>query len=119
MTDVADQFQKGGKLTFMNWIIPNALENRDALSTAWYTPTAFSPFAPNRPELDEDEDEKGMLESVAYIESLIDACVNKGIPPERIVLGGFSQGCAMSLLTDFTSSKYSGRLAGVVGLVSA
>jgi predicted esterase len=58
-----------------------------------------------------------MLESVAYVESLIDACVSKGIPPQRIVLGGFSQGCAMALLTDLTSAKYAGRLAGIVGLM--
>jgi predicted esterase len=43
--------------------------------------------------------------------------VSKGIPPQRIVLGGFSQGCALSLLTDLTSSKYAGRLAGVIGLM--
>lgn len=58
-----------------------------------------------------------MLDSVAYVESLIDACVSKGIPPQRIVLGGFSQGCAMALLTDLTSAKYAGRLAGIVGLM--
>lgn len=101
----------------MSWVIPNAMEDRDAMQSAWYTPTAFSPFTPNRPELDEDEDEAGMRKSVAYLESLIDACVNKGIPPNRIVLGGFSQGCAMSLLTDLTSKKYSGRMAGIVGLM--
>jgi len=101
----------------MNWIIPNAMEDRDAMTTAWYRPTQLSPFVPSRPELQEDEDEEGMMKSMAYIESLIDACVNRGIPPNRIVLGGFSQGCAMSLLTDLTSSKYAGKLAGIVGLM--
>ena len=101
----------------MSWVIPNAMEDRDAMATAWYHPTQLSPFAPSRPELEEDEDEEGMMKSMAYIESLIDACVNKGIPPNRIVLGGFSQGCAMSLLTDLTSSKYAGKLAGIVGLM--
>jgi predicted esterase len=98
----------------MHWVFPNAKENRDARATAWYLPTNLSS---SRPELAEPEDEEGMLESVAYIESLIDACVSKGIPPQRIVLGGFSQGCAMSLLTDLTSAKYAGRLAGIVGLM--
>ena len=100
----------------MNWIIPNAEENRDAMTTAWYKPTSFS-HVPDRPELQDEEDEDGMRKTVAYLESLIDACVNKGIPPNRIVLGGFSQGCAMSLLTDLVSPKYSGRLAGIVGLM--
>lgn len=39
--------------------------------------------------MQEPEDEAGMLDSVAYVESLIDACVSKGIPPQRIVLGGW------------------------------
>lgn len=115
--DVAEQFQKGGKLEYMNWIIPNATEDRDAMTTAWYRPSPLSPFAPSRPELEEEEDEQGLLKSVAYIETLIDACVNKGVPPNRIVLGGFSQGCALSLLTDLVSKKYSGKLAGIVGLM--
>lgn len=97
----------------MHWVFPNAKENRDVRATAWYQPTKLS----ERPELQEPEDEEGMLESVAYVESLIDACVSKGIPPQRIVLGGFSQGCAMALLTDLTSTKYAGRLAGIVGLM--
>lgn len=87
------------------------------MQTAWYSPTSFSLFASSHPELEDEEDEAGMMKTVAYIESLIDACVNRGIPPERIVLGGFSQGCAMSLLTDLTSKKYAGRLAGIAGLM--
>lgn len=101
----------------MTWIIPNAMEDRDAMTTAWYRPTPLTPFASNRPELEEEGDEEGLTRSMKYIESLIDACVNKGIPPERIVLGGFSQGCALSLYTDLTSQKYAGRLAGIVGLM--
>lgn len=113
LADIADQFQQNSKLPWLHWIFPNAKENRDVRATAWYHPTKLS----DRPELQEPEDEDGMLESVAYVESLIDACVSKGIPPQRIVLGGFSQGCAMALLTDLTSSKYAGRLAGIVGLM--
>lgn len=115
-TDVADQFQKLEKMRHMHWIIPNAKENRDAGDRAWYTPSKLQVF-PDRPELEDDEDEDGMLETVAYLESLIEACENKGIPSDRIVLGGFSQGCAMSLLTDLISQKYSGKLAGIVGLM--
>lgn len=106
-----------GKLQYLNWIIPNAKENRDAMQTAWYRPTTLTSKPPSRPELSEDEDEEGLLESVKYVETLIDACVRKGVPENRIVLGGFSQGCAVSLLGDLISQKYSGRLAGIVGLM--
>lgn len=87
------------------------------MQRAWYRPTQFSPFPSDRPELEEAEDEEGMRKTVEYIESLIDACVNKGVPPNRIVLGGFSQGAAMSLLTDLTSEKYGGKLAGIASLM--
>jgi lysophospholipase-2 len=101
----------------MSWILPNAKFNPIQMDTAWYVPNTLPHLAPSRPELKPDEDEEGMLETVAYLESLIDAAVDVGVPPERIVLGGFSQGCAMSLLTSLTSAKYSGRLAGLVGLL--
>jgi lysophospholipase-1 len=99
----------------MTWILPNALENNELATTAWYMPTQLSPYPPSRPELEDDEDEKGMMATVAYIATLIDDLIEQGIPEKRIVLGGFSQGHAMSLLTGLVS-KYAGKLGGLVGL---
>jgi predicted esterase len=48
---------------------------------------------------------------VRYIESLIDAEVASGIPSNRIVVAGFSQGGAVALL--MLRSKH--KLAGIVG----
>ena len=59
------------------------------------------------------EDEPGLRASMAEVQSLIDREVARGIPAERIVLMGFSQGCAMTLLTGLRSPQ---RLAGLVGL---
>jgi lysophospholipase-2 len=86
------------------------------MMTAWYTPSSLSPYPPNRPELEDDEDEDGLLRARTYVEGLIDDLVAHGLPPNRIVLGGFSQGHAVALLTGLTSSKYAGKLAGLVGL---
>jgi lysophospholipase-1 len=83
---------------------------------AWYTPTSLSPWPSQRPELDDPEDEEGMMKSVHYAETLIDDIVSKGIPANRIVLGGFSQGHAIALLTGLTSKKYAGKLAGLICL---
>ncbi|KAK7049743.1 hypothetical protein VNI00_005774 [Paramarasmius palmivorus] len=60
-----------------------------------------------------EEDEEGMMESVRSLTQLIDAEIKSGLTPNRIVLGGFSQGAAMSLLAGLTSEK---RLAGIVAL---
>ena len=86
------------------------------MSTAWFTPTKLSPFPPSRPELEEEEDETGLMASREYLISLIDDLVASGVPEKRIVLGGFSQGHAMALLLGLTSQKYAGRLGGLVGL---
>lgn len=85
--------------------------------TRRYTPTPLSPFPSQRPELDDPEDEDGLLTSVAYVETLIAELVtNQQIPVERIVIGGFSQGCAVTLLAGLVGEKFAGRVAGVLGL---
>jgi phospholipase/carboxylesterase len=45
------------------------------------------------------EDEGGLRASQAQIEALIDREKARGIPASRIILAGFSQGCAMTLQT--------------------
>ncbi|KAE9962315.1 hypothetical protein BLS_000502 [Venturia inaequalis] len=114
--NVADQFQRAHKLDHTTWILPTAPDDKMQEMNAWYTPSPLSPWASQRPELDDPEDEEGMMKSVQYAESLIDDVIAKGIPAHRIVLGGFSQGHAIALLTGLTSKKYAGKLAGLVCL---
>ena len=66
-------------------------------------------------ELQRNQDERGILKSRDYFNSLIKEEVDKGIDPSRIVLGGFSQGGAMSLFTGITSTR---KLGGVFGMSS-
>ncbi|CAO3674154.1 unnamed protein product [Rhizopus stolonifer] len=58
------------------------------------------------------EDEKGMLSSITSVNRIIRKEVDDGIPANRIVIGGFSQGCVLSLLTGLTSEY---KLAAIVG----
>ncbi|KAF1946611.1 alpha/beta-hydrolase [Clathrospora elynae] len=113
--NMARQFQSAGKLPHMSWVLPNALENHDLATTAWYMPTRLSPYPPSRPELEDDEDEEGIMATVAYLTTLIDDLISQGVLENRIILGGFSQGHAMALLTGLVS-KYTGKLGGLVGL---
>lgn len=59
------------------------------------------------------EDEAGLRASQAGIEELITRENARGIPARRIVVAGFSQGCAMALMIGLRHSK---KLAGIVGL---
>jgi phospholipase/carboxylesterase len=59
------------------------------------------------------EDEAGLRASRLDIEALIAQERARGIPASRIVLAGFSQGCAMTLLTGL---RHAERLAGLVGM---
>jgi predicted esterase len=61
------------------------------------------------------EDGPGILASREYFNNLIQEEISAGIPSERIVLGGFSQGGAMSILTGVTSPV---KLGGIIGLSS-
>lgn len=59
------------------------------------------------------EDEKGLRTSQQLVSSLIARENARGIPTERIVLAGFSQGCAMTLQTALRLEE---SLAGLVCL---
>ena len=59
------------------------------------------------------EDEGGLRESILLIHALLDAEVARGVPAHRIVLAGFSQGCAITLGAGL---RYPQRLAGLAGL---
>jgi phospholipase/carboxylesterase len=58
-------------------------------------------------------DEKGVRESEAAIRALIEREGARGVPPENVVLAGFSQGGAIAL---HTGLRYPWRLAGVLAL---
>jgi phospholipase/carboxylesterase len=59
------------------------------------------------------EDELGLRASQELVESLIARERERGIAAARIVLMGFSQGCAMTLMTGL---RHPERLGGLVGL---
>ncbi|KAF7155640.1 hypothetical protein CNMCM5623_008182 [Aspergillus felis] len=61
------------------------------------------------------QDEPGVLRSREYFNTLIKEQIDKGIKPSRIVLGGFSQGAALSVFTGITCKE---KLGGVFGLSS-
>ncbi|MPV85928.1 alpha/beta hydrolase [Ostreibacterium oceani] len=88
-------------------VFPNAPKravtiNQGMIMQAWYDITDITL---------RDADIEGICASQQQINRLIDAQIEAGIPCDKIVLGGFSQGGAMSL---YTGLRYAKRLAGVV-----
>jgi phospholipase/carboxylesterase len=76
---------------------------------AWYDiyPPSTQPGVLRR------EDEVGLRQSQAQVQALLDREAARGVAPERTVLMGFSQGCAISLLAGLRAPQ---RLGGIVGL---
>ncbi|GAB3456917.1 alpha/beta hydrolase [Massilia terrae] len=72
---------------------------------AWYDITGA--------ELTRREDESGLRESQRQIEALIAREKERGIPASKIILAGFSQGCAMTLQTGL---RHPEKLAGMLCL---
>jgi phospholipase/carboxylesterase len=64
-------------------------------------------------DLSRREDEKGLRASQAMVEQLIAQEKARGVPAERIVLAGFSQGCAMTIQTGL---RHPEKLAGLLCL---
>jgi len=64
-------------------------------------------------DLARQEDEPGLRRSQAAIEQLLARENARGIVAGRIVIAGFSQGCAMALMTGL---RHAERLAGIAGL---
>jgi phospholipase/carboxylesterase len=59
------------------------------------------------------EDEAGLRRSLGSVGELLAREESRGIASSRIVLAGFSQGCAMALLAGL---RHANRLAGIVGM---
>ena len=59
------------------------------------------------------EDAAGLRDSQALVEALIAKERARGIPAARIVLAGFSQGCAMTFMSGL---RHGERLAGLLGM---
>ena len=59
------------------------------------------------------EDEAGLRASQSAIEAVIANEISRGIPASRIVVAGFSQGCAMALMVGM---RHAEALGGIIGM---
>lgn len=97
----------------VRFVLPHAPEQAVTINggyrmRAWYD--IHPEPGDGRPRL---EDEAGLRASLGLVETLIAHEKQRGIPASRIVLAGFSQGCALTLLAGV---RHGERLAGLAGL---
>ncbi|SIP93824.1 alpha/beta hydrolase [Pseudacidovorax sp. RU35E] len=92
----------------VRFVFPNAPVRPVTINGGYVMPAWYDILGPGRPE-----DEAGLRQSMAAIEELLARERERGIPSERTVIAGFSQGCAMALLTGL---RHASPLAGIVGL---
>lgn len=110
---LAQQFQMHQKLPHTTWVLPTATFDPAVGQRCWYRPHNLA--SPTTEEADEGEDEEGIRSTVKYIDSLVAAQVENGTDPSRIVVGGFSQGCAVSMIWGL-QGQWRDKVAGVFGL---
>lgn len=96
-------------LPHIKFILPNApiqpiTLNHGMSMPAWYDIRSLE-------DITQMEDEPGMQRSMVQINQLIRSEIDSGIPANRIVLGGFSQGGALAL---YTGLQLEYRLGGLV-----
>lgn len=99
-----------GDLGPIRFVFPHApvrpvTVNNGMAMRAWYDIYA--------PDLVRREDDAGLRASQLAVEALIARENTRGISTDRIVLAGFSQGCAMALQTGLRHPR---KLAGIIGL---
>lgn len=96
----------------VRFVFPNAPVMPVSLNGGYQMPAWYDIYPP-QPGLPRREDEAGLRSSQAAIEALLARETSRGIPAHRTVLAGFSQGCAMALMTGL---RHAQPLAGIVGL---
>lgn len=94
----------------LRFIFPNAPEmpvtiNNGYVMRAWYDIVSLS--------INQRSDETGILKSVSLINDLIENEEKRGVPANKIVLAGFSQGAVIALTAGLSFQK---QLAGIIAL---
>ena len=94
----------------IRFIFPHAPEipvsiNNGMVMPAWYDIKSM--------QINQQEDQQGISHSQQEVLSLIEHENKRGIPSEKIILAGFSQGGAIALQTGL---RYDKPLAGIMGL---
>ena len=94
----------------IRFIFPHAPEQAVTINGGFVMPAWYDI---KHDDLHNRADMNGVLKSECSIQALIQEQIDSGIPSEKIILMGFSQGGVLSL---FTGLRYEHKLAAIIGL---
>lgn len=94
----------------VRFLFPNAPSIPVTINGGYAMPAWYDILAA---DLVKREDQAGLRQSQLQIEEIIANEKARGIPANRIVVAGFSQGCAMALMVGL---RHAESLAGIVGM---
>ncbi len=98
----------------VRYVFPSAPVRPVSLNNGYPMPAWYDIFPPpSDAALARREDDAGLREAAGWVQQLIDREIKRGVPAGRVVLMGFSQGCAMTLMAGLRAPQ---RLAGLGGL---
>ncbi|KAK6346126.1 hypothetical protein TWF730_010457 [Orbilia blumenaviensis] len=95
------------------WIFPTAKKRRAVLFNRLPIHQWFDIYDINNQSYKEHLQVDGLQETTEMLHGLIEEEIGNGIPAERIIIGGLSQGCAASL---YALLCYRQRLGGYIGM---
>lgn len=107
---VARELMTSHALPSLRFILPHApfqpvTINQGYVMRAWYDILSL--------EMDRHADESGITQAIQQITQLIEQEISRGMPAERIILAGFSQGAVIATLT---ALHYPKPLLGLIAL---
>ncbi|KAF7870283.1 hypothetical protein EAF04_004030 [Stromatinia cepivora] len=118
---LAENWRRRQKFQEVKFIFPNAPAipisvNFGMSMPGWYDIVSVRTGITTFSDLQAEQDETGIRRSQAYFHSLIKSEIEDSkIPSNRIVLGGFSQGGAISIFSGITCPS---KLGGIFGMSS-
>jgi phospholipase/carboxylesterase len=92
----------------VRFVFPHSPTRPVTINGGYVMPAWYDILGPGRPE-----DAAGLRASQAMVDALIATECARGVKSSRIVLAGFSQGCAMTFMTGL---RHGERLAGLLGM---
>lgn len=94
----------------IRFVFPNAPTMPVSINNGYVMPAWYDIL---KPDLTQSVDKAGILRSADYLQSLVAKEAGQGVPPERVIVAGFSQGGVIALTTALRSEE---KLAGALAL---